>query len=94
MRYLYAFLSVVLFFAVLGLSVRNAEPVTLHYYLGVVWHAPLILMLLIFFGTGVAVGIMVCLGLVIRQKRQIHALKYELSKLHPESTVPEAGFSN
>jgi uncharacterized integral membrane protein len=90
MRYLYAFLSVVLFFAVLGLSVKNAEPVTLHYYMGMVWHAPLVLMLLIFFGVGTAVGIMACLGLVIRQRRQLALLKRELAQLN--SSLPDTGF--
>lgn len=90
MRYLYAFLSVVLFFAVLGLSVKNAEPVALHYYMGMVWHAPLVLMLLIFFGAGAAAGIMACLGLVIRQRRQISLLKRELSQLN--SALPDTGF--
>lgn len=83
MRYFYALLSVLLFFAVLGLSVKNGEQVALHYYLGMVWHAPLVLMLLIFFGTGVAVGIMACLGLVVRHRRQVVALRRELTKLNP-----------
>lgn len=88
MRYVYAFLSVVLFFAVLGLSVKNTDPVTLHYYLGMVWHAPLVLMLLIFFGAGAGVGIMACLGLVIRQRRQLASLKRELNQLKPDGVMP------
>lgn len=92
MRYSYAFLSALVFFAVLGLSVKNGEPVALHYYLGMVWHAPLVLMLLIFFGVGVAVGIMACLGLVVRQRRQMVALRRELAKLNPSGKLPAPDF--
>lgn len=92
MRYFYAFLSVLLFFAVLGFSVKNGEPVALHYYLGMVWHAPLVLMLLIFFCAGAAVGIMACLGLVVRQRRQMVALRRELAKLNSSGNMPAPDF--
>lgn len=89
MKYVYALLSIVLFFAVLGFAAKNAAPVTLHYYLGIAWSAPLVLVILASFGIGAAIGIVACLGLVVRQRRALSALKRELTSLGPESgTAP------
>lgn len=81
MRYLVLVFSILLFVAVLGLAVKNAVPVTLHYYLGLAWQAPLVVMLLIFFGLGVAAGVSACLGIMVRQRRQMGLLKRELLRL-------------
>lgn len=90
MRYLYGLLTGILFFAVLGFAVKNAELVTLHYYLGVAWSAPLVLVVLASFALGAACGIIVCLGLVVRQRRAANAIRQELASFntaHP--TTPE-----
>lgn len=87
MKFIYALLSVTLFFAVLGFAVKNAEPVTLHYYLGMAWSAPLVLVLLVSFGIGAAIGIVACLGLVVRQRRALSAMQREISTLGPERGI-------
>ena len=86
MRYFYTTLTLILFFAALGFAVKNAESVTLHYYLGLVWTAPLVIMLLVALGVGIALGLLACLGLIVRQRRQISALKRELKQLNPEGS--------
>lgn len=75
MRYLTWFGRILLFLLLLGFTGRNVEPVTLRYYLGYEWHAPLILILLLFFGLGVAAGVASCLGKIFRQRREIAAYK-------------------
>ena len=75
MRYLIWFLRGVLFLLLLGFTVRNVETVTLHYYFGVEWQAPLILILLLFFTLGVTIGVLSCLGKIFRQRRIITSLK-------------------
>jgi lipopolysaccharide assembly protein A len=85
LRYFYTLLSLVLFFAVMGFAAKNAEPVTLHYYLGLAWSAPLVLVLLASFGIGAACGIVACLGLVVRQRKALSAIRRELSSLNRES---------
>lgn len=90
MRYVYGFLTAILFFAVLGFAAKNAEPVTLHYYLGLAWSAPLVLVVLASFALGAACGIMACLGLVVKQRRAANAIRQELTAFntaHP--TAPE-----
>jgi putative membrane protein len=85
MRYFYTSVTLLLFFAALGFAVKNSENVTLHYYLGLEWTAPLVIMLLMFLGVGIALGLLACLGLIVRQRRQIGALKRELHQLNPEN---------
>jgi putative membrane protein len=84
MRYLYTTITLMLFFAALGFAVKNSESVTLHYYLGLQWTAPLVIMLLVVLVVGIAFGLLACLGLIVRQRRQIGALKRELRQLNPE----------
>jgi len=88
MRYFYGLLTGILFFAVLGFAIKNAEPVTLHYYLGMSWSAPLVLVVLASFALGAGCGIIACLGLVVRQRRAANAIRQELASLntaHPSN---------
>ncbi|HEX6007918.1 MAG TPA: LapA family protein [Burkholderiales bacterium] len=78
MRYFLWILKFALFVVVLSFAVKNTETVTVRYYLGLEWQAPLVLVLLTFFCLGVAVGIMASLGRLFRQRRQISVLKGEL----------------
>jgi len=82
MRYFYAALGFLLFLVTLGFALKNAEPVTLHYYLGFAWQAPLSLTLLIAFCAGVVAGLAACFSLLITQRRRLIGMQQELSKLH------------
>jgi lipopolysaccharide assembly protein A len=81
MRYFHATLGFVLFLVALGFALKNAAPVTLHYYLGFAWQAPLSLTLLIAFVTGVVAGLVTCCSLLISQRRRLAALQRELDTL-------------
>src|SRR5574337_14595 len=48
MRYPIWFLRIVVLLLLFGFTVRNAEIVTLHYYFGYEWQAPLVLIILLF----------------------------------------------
>jgi lipopolysaccharide assembly protein A len=84
MRYLYTMLSIVLFIAVLGFAVKNGMPVTLYYYLGLSWSAPLALVVFASFGCGVACAIIASIGLVVKERRTASALQRELASLNQE----------
>jgi lipopolysaccharide assembly protein A len=81
MRYLYVASRLFLFLAVLGFSLKNTHPVTMYYYLGMNWSAPLALMLLIVFCVGALAGIGACLSLLITQRRNLRAMQQELQSL-------------
>jgi uncharacterized integral membrane protein len=84
MRYLLWIIKFLLFVLVLSFAVKNTDPVTVRYYLGTEWQAPLILVLLIAFCAGAAVGLMTALGRVFRQRREIGGLRKELRSRPPQ----------
>jgi len=78
MRYVLWILKFALFVLVLSFAVKNTETVTVRYYLGSEWQAPLIFVLLAFFCAGAAAGVIAGLAQMLRQRREIVALKREL----------------
>lgn len=85
MRYIYTVLGFCLFLVVLGLTLKNTQPVTLNYYFGFRWDAPLVLVLLISFCAGAMAGIIASLSIAFSQRRRLHALQRELKTLRSNS---------
>jgi|SRR5215831_2321529 len=69
---------ILLFLALLVFAVRNTELVTLRFYLDQQWQVPLVLALLVFFAIGAVLGVLACMGRVLRQRRELVALKREM----------------
>lgn len=69
-----------LFLLLLGLAVKNSDPVTLRYYLGVEWQAPLALVLFAFFVGGASMGLLAMLAPWVRQRSEIRRLRAELAQ--------------
>jgi len=67
-----------LFILLLGFAVKNDQPVTLHYYFGYEWQTSLVVVLLVFFMTGVVVGLIAMLVSVLKHRQEISSLKREL----------------
>jgi len=78
MRYVNWLLRALLFLILLGLAVKNDQPVTLHYFLGYAWQTSLVVIMLLFFIAGAIVGMLAVFGSVLRQRRENAALKREL----------------
>lgn len=77
MRYLSLISGTILFLLALGFAIKNSDSVTLHYYLGYQWHAPLVLIVLAAFFVGAMAGIAASLGLIYKQRREILRLRRE-----------------
>lgn len=56
-----------IFFTLFAFALNNQQDVTVHFFFGTVWRAPLVLVVLAVFSVGVAVGV---LGMVPRWWRQ------------------------
>ncbi len=84
MRYVMWVLKLLLFVLVLTFAVKNTAPVTVHYYLGAAWEAPLIIVLLAFFAVGAGLGLMAGLAQQFRQRREISLLRRELQSRREE----------
>lgn len=78
MQYLLWIIKVALFLLILSFAIVNTDPVTVRYYLGYQWQAPLVLVLLVAICGGALVGILFGLFQTLRLRRQIAALKREL----------------
>ncbi len=79
MKYLVWFFRVLVFLLLLGFAMKNDQPVVLRFFLGYEWQASLVLVLLLFLSTGAAIGMLALLSGILRQRKEIAALKKELS---------------
>ena len=89
MRILYLPLKIVLFVLMLGFAFKNTDSVVVHYFADAQWQAPLVLVLLLAFGIGIAAGVTAALGIIVRQRREILGLKRE-ARSHARGTVAPA----
>ncbi|WP_137938111.1 lipopolysaccharide assembly protein LapA domain-containing protein [Chitinivorax sp. B] len=78
MRYFIWAMQFIVFLLFLGFALHNSQTVSLRYFLGYEWQAPLILMLLVFFCIGAAFGLLAGLGQLLKLRREILVLKKEL----------------
>jgi uncharacterized integral membrane protein len=75
MRFLVWVAKGALFLALAGFALKNSEIVTLRYFLGQEWRAPLSLVLLLFFAAGAVLGVLAALSVAYRQRRELNALR-------------------
>lgn len=80
MRYLSWVFGIALFLLALGFAIKNSETVTLHYYLGYQWQAPLVVIILCVFCIGAGAGIAASLGIIFKQRREIGKLRREIPR--------------
>jgi uncharacterized integral membrane protein len=78
----------VVFILLVAFAAKNVEPVTLRFYFDLALQAPLVLVLFGSFLLGTLFGIAALLGTVLRQRREISALKRELGPAQPLPPVP------
>ena len=69
-----------LFLLLFAFALKNTDSAVLRYFLGFEWQAPLVFILLVFFGLGIAGGAMASLAIIARQRREILALKRDLRR--------------
>jgi lipopolysaccharide assembly protein A len=89
MRVLAWTLRIILFLALFLFALKNTDTVSLRLYFDQVWQAPLILVLLVFFAAGAAMGVLATLATVFRQRRDIARLQRELGRI-PRDDAPVA----
>jgi uncharacterized integral membrane protein len=93
MKTVFLLIKLALFFVALTFAVKNTDSVTVRYYLGTEWRAPLIFVLLVVFCLGAAAGVVATLGRVIRLRREVSRLRKlapapSASAGHPGPAVP------
>lgn len=88
MRYLGWLVKILIFVVVLGFALQNSQPVTLHYFLGYIWEAPLVVLLLLAFVLGALLGLLALLPALYQLRRERTRLRRELDGMIDASTAP------
>ncbi|HUW97308.1 MAG TPA: lipopolysaccharide assembly protein LapA domain-containing protein [Acidiferrobacter sp.] len=83
-RILYGLVVVLVIFLGLGFAYKNASDVTVRYYGGLAWHAPLALVLLTVLALGVVLGFVASLNRVVRFHSQLRAVRKQLRHMEQE----------
>jgi len=78
MPYLNWILRVALFIVLLGFAVKNDQPIMLRYFFGYEWQSSLVIVLLMFFAAGSAVGVLSMIPNMLKQRREISRLKRDI----------------
>ena len=78
MRYFNWFFRALIFIALLGFAVKNDQQVVLRYFFGYELQSPLVLLLLLFFAAGAAIGMLAMLASILKQRREIARLKRDI----------------
>ncbi len=79
MKSLTLVVKVVLFLLLLGFATRNSDSVTLRYFLGLEWQAPLSLVILAAFAVGLLTGLLGCSLRLLRNQRELRTLRGQLN---------------
>ncbi len=88
MRILAWTIRLVLLLLLIVLAARNVEPVTLRFYFDLALQAPLIVLLFGAFALGALFGILALVTTLLRQRREISALKKKMFPLEPPPPPP------
>jgi len=70
------------FIVLLGFAVKNNQSVTLRFFFEMEWHTSLVIVLLLFFTAGVAIGVLAMLLNLLQERKEITHLKRELRVKH------------
>jgi putative membrane protein len=87
-RILFNLFMTLIFLLLLGFALKNMDGVTLRYFLGFEWRAPLAIVVLVFFGIGIASGVLPSVAVIARQRRELLELKRELRDSTRSTVAP------
>ncbi len=77
MRVLLWSCRILIFLFLLAFAIKNTESVSVRFIFDSFWQAPLIIVLLVFFAGGAALGVLSLLGTVFGLRREVARLKRE-----------------
>ena len=82
---------ILIFLFLLAFALKNTETVNVRFILDSSWQAPLIIVLLVFFAGGAALGVLSLLGTVFGLRREITQLKRtaKTNETTPQENAPD-----
>lgn len=88
MKYLLWLLKAAIFFTLFAFALNNQQDVTVHFFFGTQWRAPLVLVVLTAFAAGLVAGV---LGMVPRWWKHRAAARAALQQIHTLTATPPVG---
>ena len=82
-------IRLIVFVLLVAFAAKNVEPVTLRFYFDLALQAPLVVLLFAFFAAGALFGIAALFGTLLRQRRELAALRSRVGGAEPKPPVPE-----
>lgn len=89
MRYLGWAVKILLFIILLGFALHNSQPVTLQFFLGYVWQAPLVVLLLAAFVLGALSGVLALLPVLFRLRSERGKLRKQVNGVTETDTLSQ-----
>ncbi len=93
MKYLSWLLKAAIFFTLFAFALNNEQDVTLNFFFGTAWRAPLVLVVLAVFTAGVVVGVLGMVPRWWRQRRVVRQLRPPVVEA-PAPAAPAPGGRN
>jgi len=81
-------------FIVLTFALKNTDVVPVRYYLGLQWHAPLIVVILVAFFLGAVAGVFASLGRIVCMRRDISRLRKKTDSANAAESVTSQRISD
>ena len=88
MRILIWVLRGFLFLVLFGFAIKNTEQVAVHFFLDMVWQAPLVIVVFVFFVSGILLGALSLLGTIFKLRREQSGLRRELKQMRAIEANP------
>jgi uncharacterized integral membrane protein len=99
MRFVVWLLRAFIFFALFAFALNNTQPVVVHWFFGIDWAAPLVIVVLVSFGLGCAIGVLAMVPTWWRAKRDARRPTVDAGsapgpspRAEPAPTLPMSGF--
>jgi uncharacterized integral membrane protein len=90
MKYLMWLLKAAIFFTLFAFALNNQQLVSVHFFFGTLWQAPLVLVVLAVFACGLALGVLVMMPRWWKKRKAVLAPAAGLSPQDPSSPVTDA----
>ena len=87
MKYLMWLLKAAIFFTLFAFALNNQQAVAVHFFFGTFWQAPLVLVVLVAFACGLALGVLVMMPRWWKKRKAAHTLAAGVSPLEPSDSM-------
>ena len=86
-KLIFRLIALILFIVFFDFALKNTYEVVLHFFWGSQARSPMILLLLVFFVAGVALGVLAMMGTLLSHRRELARLRKEAEQQKKETTA-------